>query len=221
MQKYMVMLVIISWHMCFFSRKPCGPGVSSSARGATWAQGHGHGHGHVSCASCNTRTPGTTGSMCCVLQWRHLLTFQPKASSDDPNTYSYHTWLLTTLTRILNSFQVPFLGLFWIVGVPCQAPPAHLGSRQGWAVISDPHSWQAESVQNRLQPRSCVPRISEGWYQHLRIQETWDQQAALQPSSCDRKMPNALPGNTVSWCLGWDAVYTPTLCSPRMLQRWE
>lgn len=125
MQKYMVMLDIISWHMCFFSRKPCGPGVSSSARGATWAQGHGHGHGHVSCASCNTGIPGTTGSMCCVLQYRHLLTFQPKASSDDPNTYSYHTWLLTTLTHILNSFQVPFLGLFWIVGgLRCSLSPA-------------------------------------------------------------------------------------------------
>lgn len=51
--------------------------------------------------------------------------FQPKSSSDEPNTYSYHTWLLTTLPCILNSFQVPFLGLFWIFGgLRCSLSPA-------------------------------------------------------------------------------------------------
>lgn len=63
-----------------------------------------------------------------------------------------------------------------------------------------------------------MSRISEGWYQHLRIQETWDQQAALQLPLVTDKMPNALPRNS-ELMLGVRCSDIPTSCSPRMLQQ--
>lgn len=93
---------------------------------------------------------------------------------------------------------------------PCQA----LGCRQERAMISDPHFSQAESAQDRLQPNACISIIREGTY---RFKNTASAGCSLNFTRGEKW--NALPGKLMSWCLGWNALYPPALCSPSMLQQ--
>lgn len=216
MLKYIVMLVIISWHTCSFSRKPCAPEVYP-ARGVT-----GTGSGTWACLLCPLQHHRST--LCCIPECRHLLTLQPKASSDDPNTYLDHTQLLTSLPCILNSSWVLFLGLFWIVGVSGAACPLLGRTQPTWAPCREGQWFHTLIL--------CRPSQFRAGYSHtpvcpelVRADTSTDgskkhgisRLLSSLPLVTDN-MPNALPGNVVSWCLGWDAVYIPTLCSQRMLQ---